>query len=367
MLFLSKRFFISAATAAALAFPTLGLCDIWTQTQKVISTSHIKMGFEQVRTHLPLLTEPGNIVAASDKKDTWIIAGGYIVVDPGSIRSYKNPTDFKEGAAPEFEYSFQQASLPRSFELRKDLKGVRITLDIIPQHPYFKDLTIGEWNYDKFVFEIQNALAKSLDDDGAIISFLRPKIDQINAGIVNEINENPPHIVISPQFNNDQQDCMVTFCGGNISAKELAVDRQRARFIESAVTGKALNSANLGACIAKHCQEKLKVQPLDWKKASFEGNAYAVAEDTAIPGAAHLQKSEGKLNGIAMRNLVHNGIFAQAVAVPFPDMKWIRDQVQPKHELEWINQYTQAIKEGVLDYLSKTPLAFDQEKIKSLE
>ncbi len=53
-----------------------------------------------------------------------------------------------------------------------------------------------------------------------------------------KLNEAPPHIVVSLRFNNRQQDCMTTLCGGNILPDELDEEEMRASFIVSAVTGK---------------------------------------------------------------------------------------------------------------------------------
>jgi hypothetical protein len=361
MLVSLKKSFIFMTVASVLMTPSQGFCNIWNLTQDTISSNKTKITYEQVREHLRLLTADENIVSHPQQEDTLVIAGGYITLNPTSIRSFKNLEDYNtQDSVPEFEYSFEpSSSTPDTVATvsRKDLRGIRIAVDVIPTHPYFKD-PIGDWSYEKFVAELQDHLGKSLSAEGAEISVLRPKI-QLSAETVDEINQNPPHIVISTQFNNDNQDCMVTFCGGNTLKSDFANERQRARFIQAALTGKHVQSAGLGACITKHCQDKFNVKPLAWQNASFEGNARPVPASPALCSTAQLDQNGGNLNGIAMRNLIHNGCFAKAVVVPFPDMKWVREQVKPAHESEWIAHYTKAITDAVLDYAGKTPAVFE--------
>ena len=55
---------------------------------------------------------------------------------------------------------------------------------------------------------------------------------------------------------------MVTFCGGNTLKSEFATDRQRARFIQAALTGKYVHSAGLLSLLAiKMKTESLLRQP----------------------------------------------------------------------------------------------------------
>jgi hypothetical protein len=64
---------------------------------------------------------------------------------------------------------------------------------------------------------------------------------------------------------------------------------------------------------------------------------------------AELETSEGYFNGIATRNLIHNGFFAQAAVVPFPDMQWVRNEVKIGYESEWIASYARTLTDAVLD------------------
>ncbi|CAM6054202.1 unnamed protein product [Sphagnum tenellum] len=354
----------------ALSAPTLGFCGIWELTHDAISRSRIKTTYPQVVSHLHFLAADETIVADADHEGTVVVAGGHIVISPEAIRSYKNPGDHTKGGAPEFEYLFEPSqpmdsnnkALPHSLEhlasiekevSRNGLEGIRISLDILPTHAFFKD-PIGAWSYEQFVGELQIALGESLSSVGADVSTLRPRI-HLTGAVIDEMNKNPPEIVISTQFNNDKQDCMVTFCGGNILKSEFALERQRARFIHAVSTGKHLYSVGLGASIAKHCQNKMNVQPLTWERASFEGKARPVPVTGTLSLDAELEEYEGHFNGIAMRNLIHNGLFAKAVVVPFPDMKWVCSQVEAGHEAEWIVKYARIITEGVLDYVGKHP------------
>ncbi len=358
-----KKLLVYLGFALPLVAPTVGFCGIWELAQDAITQNKSHRTYHQVLSHLSLLTSDENIIADPAHKDTLMIAGGYIVVTPDAIRSFKNPEDHMKGVAPEFEFVFETTQLgpfeetKTSSEIRRGLENIRISLDIIPSHSYFKD-AIGSWSYEKFVVELQTALRESLSRVGAEVSILRPKV-QLNADTLDEMNKNPAHIVISTQFNNSQQECMVTFCGGNILKAGFNSDTQRARFIEAALTGKHIYSAGLGACIAKHCQTKLNVQPLGWEHASFEGNACAVPASAVLGPVGELQESKGNFNGIAMRNLIHNGLFAKAVVIPFPDMKWICSEIEAGHEFEWIAKYSQTITEAVLDYVSNHSVVFE--------
>jgi hypothetical protein len=326
----------------AIATPRLVFCTIWEQVERSLAQSNSLLGHDQVLEHISLLAAPENII---EKGESVVIAGGYIVVGPDSIKSFKNPGD----EASEFEFFFNKDFIATDIPPRQDLNGIRIALDAVPSCSYFDEILIGSYSYPKFVAELQTTLATFLAEAGGEISLLRPK-NNINA---DALNENPPHLVISPQFNADQQNAMLTFCGGNILAPELRHEKMRARFIQAALTGKHISSAALGACITGHCQEKLKVEALSWPKASFEGNVRPLSCSVRIDDVNQLVQHKGNYNGIGTRNLVHNGIFAQAVVVPFPDMKWVKEQVVEGEESEWIKTYAATLSEAVVDYVKR--------------
>jgi hypothetical protein len=360
-----RRFLIFPLLFFGMAVPNNGFCNIWKLTQDAIDRNHTTVSFEQVLNHLRLLTRDENIIPL-DEPDTWVIAGGYVVLSRHSIRTFKSPGDFATmGMVPEFEFVFDRQksheldehSIASARRSREDLEGIRIALDIVPTHEFFKD-AIGDWSYEKFVSELQNALARSLGTLRAEVSLLRPSIE-LSATTVEEINRNAPQIVISTQFNNDNQDGMVTFCGGNLLKEEFASERQRARFVEAVLTNKHLYSAGLGACITQHCQDKLGARALPWERSSFEENARPVPVSDEVRLDARLDESGGNFNGIAMRNLIQNGIFAKAVVVPFPDMAWVRTQIESGHEMIWIESYAGTIADAVLDYTIKHSSLFD--------
>ncbi len=326
----------------AIATPRLVFCTIWEQVERSLAQSNSLLGHDQVLEHISLLAAPENIIA---KGDSMVIADGYIVVGPDSIKSFKNPGD----EASEFEFFFNKDFIATDIPPREDLNGIRIAVDVVPWCGYFDNLLIGSYSYQTFVGELADTLATILAEAGAEISFLRPK-NNINA---DALNQNPPHLVISPQFNADQQNAMLTFCGGNILPSELRHEKMRARFIQAALTGKHINSASLGACITGHCQEKLKVEALSWPKASFEGNVRPLSCSVRIEDLDQLPQHQGNYNGIGTRNLVHNGIFAEAVVVPFPDMKWVKEQVVEGEESAWIKTYVATLSEAVVDYVKR--------------
>ena len=337
--------------------PTLGFCGIWDLTRNAVEQSKTRATYSHVVKNLRLLSPDE---AISTDGDTRVLAGGYIVINPDGIRTFKTPGDRE----PEFEFKFDRAeSVESKTELKDEglqrLQDVRIALDVIPTHDFFK-APIGSWTYEKFVVSLQASLENNLGSHGAKISILRPQVAKLTGELFDDINKNPPHIVISPQFNNDKQDCMVTFCGGNITGSELKGERQRARFVEAVLTGKHLYSAELGVCIARHCMNELGAELLDWRKASFEGNARPIAASEGICSDARFDGTGGNLIGVAMRNLIHNGLFAKAVVVPFPDMQWILKQVKPGHEAEWISKYSNAITAAVLEYASEHPTLFER-------
>jgi hypothetical protein len=335
--------------------------DIWEITNTAIENSKIKSSYPQVRSYLHLLT----YAPITEKLGNLIIADGYIVINKESIRSYNNTSDFFENKAPEYEYNFSKTSEEHKAEPRKDRAPITIALDIIPEHQDFTDPIFLDLGYKEFVLRVQAELKLSLTKFmGAQILLLRPQnLSKIEPASIDRINSRPPEIVISTQFNNEKQDCMVTFCAGNILEKELKDLRQRARFVQSLVTGKHFFSASLGALITKKCQEKLGVRPLNWQQALFKndnapkGNAAQVKVSEEISPGAQLEQDQGFFNGIATRNLWLGGIHAKAVVIPFPDMKWVRSKMK-ETEGKWIKNYVDAISEAVLEFVTNNPALF---------
>lgn len=323
---------------------TVGFANIWEQTRNSIQSKKSFLSYESVVQYMDLLMTPEGIT--QDENDVIVIGNGHIMLSPESIKSFKNIGDVD----PEFEYKFAE-HVPQNNERtkREDLEGIRIALDVVKVNQYFTNTLVGQMPYEQFVEVLQQSLARHLQAAGAEITFLRPKI-ALSAKVMDSMNDYPPHIVMSPQFNNDNQDDMVTFCAGNILPEELKSETNRARFIEAALTGKHISSVLLGACITKHCQDELGVGTLSWKKASFEGNARPINGKKFL-GAINLDIKEKNFNGIMTRNLLHNRIFAQAVVNPFPDMHWIRKQIVSGQELDWIEKYTNMLSDAVIDYV----------------
>lgn len=166
-----------------------------------------------------------------------------------------------------------------------------------------------------------------------------------------KLNEAPPHIVVSLRFNNRQQDCMTTLCGGNILPDELDEEEMRASFIVSAVTGKHVHSANLGAWITKCCELTLGVKPLNWQD-SIEDNAKPVVTAALDNYLFELETNDGFYNGVVMSNPVLNGIFAQSVVIPFPDMQWVQAQCVNGVD-NWIERYTASVTEAIVRHVDQ--------------
>lgn len=339
---------------ALTAFPNPGFCGIWETAQQAIARHQGPISYESVVQHLPLLTQD----LKEDASGNWVIAGGYIVVSRDGIRSFRNLGDHTRlGAQPEHEFLFAKAPKVGASQIRNNLKNLRVAIDIIPNHGYFKE-PIGSMEYSQFVVLLQKTLEKTLEAEGAQVFVIRPNYPSVSATL-DVLNANPPHVVIAPQFNADQQDHMVTFCGGNFTPKDLEAEKQRVSFIEAALTGKSLRSAILGAHVMKCCRETFQVNALDSRKATFEGNACAVSVPSmkaAICSQIPLAEVGGELQGIAMRNLVHNGIYTQALVTPFPDMHWVKKQVGVGHEQEWIQRYSKALVQALQSFVAQNPL-----------
>lgn len=342
--------------ALFLLMPMVGICadkgGIWGLMRGTIDET-MPPTYEEVRQQLPLLVDKKDI---DDQGDAIVIAGGYIVLTKKGLSSYANKDDYKAQAKPEYSFNFATDPWQRTnYSKSVTLKGIRIMLDIIPTHQYFES-GVGTWTYKYFVGELQRALAQSLEAADATISYLRPERES-KPEIYDNINKNPPHIFISTQFNNDKQDGMTTFCSGNILAKELVHERQRARFMHAAYTGKCLHSVRLGACVSMCCKENLNVSMLDWKKASFEGTTRAVSASTLLEYTT-LDKDDQNYSGVATRNLAQNNIFCKYVIIPFPDMQWVQKQVANGREQEWIDSYAAAIQKALVRFVNQHQAEF---------
>lgn len=389
----------SLGLVLSFCLPRVGLCDIWQLTRNSILKNPSQCSYEKAKKYLELLTPSSNISVDSESEDI-LIANGAIVLNPESIRSYRSPSDYREKKDPEFEFRFSDClgimkeEQEGEVEAKPHPKKVSFALDLIPSHKLFKDRQIGSLMYDDFIRALQDALRDSLISKGFSVDIIRPKLSPIEAGpswwsnpiarifwwlntraraysclkpspisveAMDEINSCAPTIVLSTQFNDDKQDDMTVFCAGGISGKEFTYERQRARFIQSALTSKHFNSVELGACLIEAISEQLKVKPLDWGNASFasngQANAFPVSCSTEdLKCAVNLEKRDGNFNGIAMRNLFLNGIYANAVVILFPDMKWVMEQVKSGEEMEWISRYVNAITDGVQKFMETSPL-----------
>ncbi len=308
---------------------------IWERVTSALEQSPRILDYQEIKQHLALLIDPSNI--AEEEDDIISIAGGYFTLSPTELKSFKHPGD----EIPEYVYQWG----PRSSSQKPVLPGLVVEIDVVKNSNYFNAIKIGNYSYLEFVEALRDGLARQLrerDTAAVLTRNERPK----DTSAVSPC----PHILISPQFNNDKQDCMTTFCGGNFMKKELASEVMRARFIHSALTGKAASSVGLGACITRHCQEKLGVGALDWRQASFEGNVRPIASECLIHEINDLEESAGFVNGIGVRNLWHNGYFAEAVVIPFPDMQWVLKQIAKSSADAWIEEYTAVLADAVIEY-----------------
>lgn len=331
---------------ALLCFSNATRANVWDQLRNSVNNKSRLLNYQEIRQHMNLLMPPKATLVMGN--GNIVLGGGFIVITKESIKSFKNNND----EDPEFEYKFSE-HVPQgtSNATRKDLQGIRIMLDVASVNQYFSNTTIGEMSYEDFVEQLRKTLASALSEKGADISYLRPDT-ALNAANLDAINDNPPHIVMSPQFNADNQDDMVTFCGGNIGVQELKHETNRARLVEALLTGKHINSVRLGACVTEQCKEEFGVQPLSWKKASFEGNARPISAEI-FADDINLETEQEHFNGIMTRNLAHNRIFAQAVVIPFPDMQWVRNQIKSGNEMSWIERYAQTLSNAVMRYVSE--------------
>jgi hypothetical protein len=310
--------------------------------------------YKEVVDQLPDLIDSKDIQVDGRNR---IIAGGYIVITQHSIASYKDPADFKKSMKPEYEVIFGLDAEEKPKSYVEMLKGVRIALDVIPTHQYFK--MVGELSYETFIVKLQNEFKRALKDAGAHVQILRPEEPKLTTDLFDKINQKPPHIVLSPQFNNDHQDCMTIFCGGNISAKELESPRVRARFVQAALTQKCSHSIDLGVRIVKCCQDKLGVSLLPWDQGSFEGNAAPVS--ASYGQSVKLETKRDFCSGVLTRNLFLNDAYAHCVVTPFPDMQWVAKQVAKDGNPEkWIKDYVAAVTQGIIDYVKENPSMFMQ-------
>jgi len=359
----SKKIAIFLGLLLADLIPQLGFCVDWDRLDLVVNKSPTRVTtLQDIRDHLSLLTSPANI---QDQGDRIVIAGGFIVMDQTAIRSYRSVADFNADQE-EHRILLNPDHLESALADRaggQPLSGIRIALDIIPSHKFYDNLPFGDLSYLQFVDTLQTQIQQDLANQGAAVSLMRSKnqtnlttgVDALNAAL-----PLPPHILLSTQFNNDHQDGMVTFCGGFLSQNDFNRDTQRARFIHAALTKKHICSAQLGACISQACHEpgNLGVQLLapSYGNFTFEGNADPIP--TTVPLVPAQLEHEGNFYvGISTRNLAHNGVYAGAVVIPFPDMQWVQKQVTPDPQA-WIHRYVQALGTAVNTYVAAHPNYF---------
>jgi hypothetical protein len=343
-------------------------CDIWALAKNAIHQTKSKVSYKNTLSHLRLLTRDENIEIDDENPTTVVIGGGHIILSKDSIRSFKEPEDFKNNVTPEFEFFFKSndsestESEEKSETASSKPEKLRIYLDINPNYSLYPE-AVGDWTHERFLNTLQSNLSESFQSADASVLILRPAIRLCEENW-DAINENPPHLVISNQFNKDNQFNMVIFSAGNILKHEFKSVRQRARFIHSALTGKHVQSALLASKIMERYQSELGVAPLASDQSFFEGSAEPIEKI-----------GNQTIAGVASRNLAMNGIFSQSSIILFPDIRWVRSQVKAGSEEEWIKLYTKTIVNSVIDYItsqalnaidgeeSRTPLASNDEPL----
>ena len=275
-----KKYFrlISLICFSALFFAQTSLAGLWEDVERAIQVRRVQPSFSEILKTLPLITSHFTL-DDPDQPTKIVVAGGYVVITPGHLQSFAQPGAPK----PEFEYALNhpvQKSSLSSGVAKKDLSQVRIALDVGPDGQNYKQ--IGELPYSEFMSLLQDELAQKLRKQGAVVEYFRPT-HPLSQEVQDRVNQDPMDIVITMTFNNDKQNCMTTFCGGNIMQKEFGRDRDRARFVTSLFTGKSLHSVQLGACMSERCQSKLGVEPMQDVQKRFDGNAAPVSVAVA-PG-----------------------------------------------------------------------------------
>jgi hypothetical protein len=384
-----RNFIIAAAGFLLLGLPTPGYCDIWdivkSRLHPIQSDTDRTSGmqkwplatYEQVVTALPLIAPLTSIAKRAPlfgRSEMYVLADGTITVSPHAIRVFdevETPANYTRRKIL-FEHFFSTSSGLSSTDSplkEHPLQEITVAIDVLETHPLFDALVFGSLTYKDFVLSLRARLSEKLSAQGARPSFLRPE-NPITTDTTDMLNSHPsktPKFVVALQFNNDKQDCMTTFCAGNILQNEsISSPRQKARMVHALLTGKAIQSARMAACLTHSCQNNLHVQPLEWEQSSFRGNTTAIAMthpfgrssilDT-YPTPTQREKSP-YYDGFTTRNLLHNGIFAEAVVVPFPDMQWVCKQVKqhmktmPADEAvaNWIEEYTEALTQGLIMY-----------------
>lgn len=308
--------------------------NIWEDVKNNVDNSFVRATFFEIKEYISLLAEKKSVKQEGDA----LIIGEHIRITEARIQSFRD----KKFTDLEFEMDLPLYENGGGTMETGSLDGIRIQLDYLETHRYFNDVMIGGLSYKQFGKQLRDTLARHLRDVEIEVTFLRPE----NVLDASSINKNPPHVVISLQYNNNKQDCMTTFCDGNVLIKEFENENMRARFVEAALTRKNWNSADLGACVTTCCCEDLGVAPLSPKDATFEGNAQPVSTDAYLDRG--LEVTEGSYNGVATRNMAVNGIFAHAVIIPFPDMKWVRQEADAHGVDIFIEKYAASIKRAVL-------------------
>lgn len=342
-----KKSFLLFCVLLGLASQTALASDLWSSVERKFASSFVKFDFNSIKAFMPLLTSPNNYTITDDRIE---IAGGLIVITKQYIRSYSRTNTM------EFEYRLPDGPENEGPTMEENnLNGIRIDLDYGPTHRYFTDAQkIDGLSYHQLTNELREKLAEKLRESGAFVSFLRPDVKVLDAA---KLNEDPNHIVFSFGYNADDHKCMTTFCAGNSLLSELtdAVrgERERARVVEAAVTGKHWNSADLGACITSSCISEMGVDALNPSRSTFEGNALGVPL-SALDNRRDLPDDGERVYGLATRNLLHNGIWANAVVMAFPDLAWVRAECAKEggHEA-FIESYTTAIHNGIMLHVNQ--------------
>lgn len=305
---------------------------------------------------------------------------GYIVIDEKGIRSYPSlSAALSQDSKAEYTFEFEACDHPQlnasPIVAGSELDGVSIALDVLTAHQYYNGKTFGNYEYKDFVVKIQNALRTALLAKQADVIILRPEISGFDVKNIAEFNKNPPHLIVSPQFNNDNEDSMITFFSGHHMKGELSAERFRARLIHSLVTQKAIRSAQLASLISAKVHERLGTDLISGHEFYFENSSQGVS--ASLPVVQENPHSLGKVSkseqnyvdGIAGRNLIFNGILAQAVVTPFPTVQAVWDLIQGENGMNvdhWIETYTQAICDAIVELRTQNPSIFQITYDKSL-
>lgn len=350
---LSSRILFSLVIFLRLTFSENAFAGLWEQVEKAIHASKTRPNFTEILKTIPLLTSDFELDSPEYPKEI-SVANGRIVITTEYVISYSDTARQRAEIKIPLELP-KIEGIKKQGSKRVNLDGVRIALDITPQF-HEPNISVGKLSYLDFVTGIQTQLETNLRQNGAKIDLIRPKM-RLEAATTDQINEAPHDIVISLSFNNDKQTCMTTFCAGNILGKELSNERNRARFIAALFHAKQVHSVELGECIARTCQNALKVELLPWTAERFEGNSGPVRPEM-LPAPLKLNQKEGTYLGISTRNTWLNHVFGPVVVNPFPDMQWVKNQVALQGEDSFIQSYSQALGQAVFEFVQSKPDLF---------